>query len=110
MTTDALEPHTPDPHKLDLREIAARAAIASGATQVILFGSRARGDAREDSDVDLLLVLPDEADWMQAGLAAYRTVPANIPFDILTLPESVYARGETLFARIVALEGRVLYA
>ena len=100
MTTDAL----------DLHDIAARAAAASGAKRVILFGSRARGDAREDSDVDLLLVLPDGADWMQAGLAAYRTVPATVAFDILTLPESVFERGETLFARIVALEGQVLYA
>lgn len=95
---------------LDLHEIAARAAEASGAKRVILFGSRARGDAREDSDVDLLLVLPDGADWIQAGLAAYKAVPTGVSFDILTLPETVFERGETLFARVVAREGRVLYA
>jgi predicted nucleotidyltransferase len=27
--------------------------------QIILFGSRARGDAKPNSDVDLLVVLPD---------------------------------------------------
>ncbi len=29
--------------------------------RVILFGSRARGDAREDSDFDLVVVVDDEA-------------------------------------------------
>ncbi|GFN22710.1 nucleotidyltransferase domain-containing protein [Thermanaeromonas sp. C210] len=29
--------------------------------KIILFGSRARGDAREDSDIDLLVVSPDFA-------------------------------------------------
>jgi uncharacterized protein len=29
--------------------------------RVILFGSRARGDARPDSDIDLLVVLDDDA-------------------------------------------------
>ncbi|SFE92537.1 nucleotidyltransferase domain-containing protein [Roseivivax sediminis] len=32
-----------------------------GALEVYLFGSRARGDHREDSDYDLLAVLPDTA-------------------------------------------------
>ena len=30
-----------------------------GPERVILFGSHARGDARDDSDVDLLVVMPD---------------------------------------------------
>jgi len=29
--------------------------------RLILFGSRARGDAEPDSDVDLMVILPDEA-------------------------------------------------
>jgi len=31
--------------------------------QVILFGSRARGDADEDSDMDVLVILEDDWDW-----------------------------------------------
>ena len=46
---------------------AVRAAIRdlrgiSGAETVYLFGSRARGDHREDSDWDLALILPDDAE------------------------------------------------
>ena len=41
---------------------------------VILFGSRARGDYRDDSDVDLLVIVPDEGaeDWKETYMAACR--------------------------------------
>ncbi len=96
---------------LDLHDIAARAAAASGATRVILFGSRARGDAREDSDVDLLLVVADDRDLMQAGLAAHRALfPPKVGFDILPIRETDFLSGETLLARVARREGVVLYA
>ena len=37
-------------------------ALAGKLWDVILFGSKARGDAREDSDIDLLVVV-DSHDW-----------------------------------------------
>jgi predicted nucleotidyltransferase len=37
--------------------------IAPDAT-VILYGSRARGDAKPDSDYDLLILLEEKANWM----------------------------------------------
>jgi predicted nucleotidyltransferase len=43
---------------LPLEEIA-RIAKAHGATSVKVFGSRARGDARPDSDLDLLIGVRD---------------------------------------------------
>ncbi|MEM4782696.1 MAG: aconitase/3-isopropylmalate dehydratase large subunit family protein, partial [Halalkalicoccus sp.] len=43
-----------------LRRIARVAADAAGARAVVLFGSVARGEARPDSDLDLLLVMDDE--------------------------------------------------
>ena len=48
----------PDPHALNIAAAVQR-AVAPDA--VILFGSRATGQHREDSGVDLLLISPDEA-------------------------------------------------
>ena len=85
--------------------------------QVILFGSRARGDAREDSDVDLVVVEAEpfgktrsrrlEAVRLWKSLSAF-----IVPKDIL-----VYSRDEVEYWRdslshVLARalrEGRVLY-
>ncbi len=54
---------------LELTEIIQRyrrelAAMGIRVEQVLLFGSQARGTAREDSDIDLIVVSPD---WAQYG-------------------------------------------
>ena len=67
---------------------------------VILFGSRARGDYRADSDIDLMLVhsggMCKDA-YRTAGRAAHAAIDrlygANrIGVDLLTMPQSTYAR------------------
>lgn len=57
---EADELRRPVPGGYDRRALAVGRAVqqATGAAPVILFGSRARGDHREDSDIDLLLVHP----------------------------------------------------
>ena len=42
-----------------VEEAARRLARATEAESIILFGSRARGDWRDDSDWDLCVILPD---------------------------------------------------
>ena len=92
-------------------DIAKKAALASGAKQVVLFGSHARGEATASSDVDLLFIFADGTNLLQAGLAAYKALfPPVYSFDILPINETDFANGETLIARIAAREGRVLYA
>lgn len=52
--------------------------------RIILFGSYARGDAQEDSDVDLLVIerdVPDKAKEMVRLRRALR--PLRIPVDVL---------------------------
>ena len=93
-----------------LQDMARVMGIASGAKQVILFGSTARGEATHDSDLDFLLVLENDADGMKAGLAALEVVPEEIPFDIIPMTERTFQNGSSLLARIVAREGTVLYA
>jgi predicted nucleotidyltransferase len=46
----------------ELRKLMDRIESVYHPADVLLFGSRARGDARTDSDWDILVVLPDNAD------------------------------------------------
>jgi len=82
--------------------------------RVILFGSRARGDARPDSDVDLLVVMPVEGPKhrkqveIRVALHGIR-VPKDI---IVTTPEDFEWRRDVpgTIEYPAANEGRVLYA
>ena len=102
----------------DLLDRMVRAIVAEvDPEQVILFGSRARGDAREDSDVDLVVV---EAEPFGQARSRRRESTRillalfdfEVPIDIL-----LYSRDEIAYwrdslnhvlARAVR-EGRVLY-
>lgn len=53
-------------------EAGRRLATAAPGAKVILFGSRARGDARPDSDLDLLVIEPDEVPKRRAETARLR--------------------------------------
>jgi uncharacterized protein len=82
--------------------------------QVILFGSRARGDARLDSDYDLLIILDDEAPaekWRwQAPYEARRGFHGAV--DILRCRRSAYeARRDVIgsLAHTAHEEGAVVY-
>jgi uncharacterized protein len=73
--------------------IASEIAAAIPEAQVRLFGSRARGTARPDSDVDLLITVPDH--WL-AGRDRVRVLGAlwrqlsshRLPLDLLLYSES----------------------
>ena len=64
--------------------------------RVILFGSHARGAAGPDSDVDLLVVMPETVHKRQTAIAIRRLLSdAPVPKDILvTDPEEVARRGD----------------
>ena len=85
--------------------------------QVILFGSRARGDARESSDVDLVVVESEPFGKTRSRrLEAARVYEALADFDTLT-DVLLYSRDEVRRRRNSAnhvladalREGRVLY-
>ncbi len=82
--------------------------------RIILFGSRARGTAGPDSDVDLLVVMPVEGSKsereIEIGVALH---DMGLPMDIIvTTPEAFEWRRKIAgtIERPAALEGRVLYA
>jgi predicted nucleotidyltransferase len=62
-----------------IRVIAAGIAAAIPGAQIRLFGSRARGTSRPDSDVDLLITVPDQ--WLagQDRLRVLGDLWGNIP-------------------------------
>lgn len=81
--------------------------------KIILFGSRARDDARQDSDIDLLVVMPDGTDRRVAAVAMRKRL-ADIPLSkdvIVTTPSQLRERGQVIGSvfRPALREGRVLH-
>lgn len=80
--------------------------------KVILFGSYARGDQREDSDVDLLVVMPAWNEISKACRISWE-LPAPFTLDLIVRTPKHLQRGldETdWFLREVMETGKVLYA
>ena len=82
--------------------------------RVILVGSRARGDAREDSDYDLVVVLDDGVpDHLLSARRRYEGRRGlAVPADIIPCREGVLserARAIGSFAHTVLTEGVVVY-
>jgi predicted nucleotidyltransferase len=81
--------------------------------KIILFGSHARGDANEHSDVDLLVVLrhvDDPGDVMEEMLGALEDVP--VPKDVIpTDLDEIDREGDLIgpLLRPALREGKVLY-
>ena len=81
--------------------------------RIILFGSRARGDAGERSDVDLLVVMPDGTDRRAAAVEmrrSLRRLPAAKDI-VVTTPDHIARRGHVIgtVLRPALREGKVLY-
>lgn len=81
--------------------------------RIILFGSMARGDTHWDSDVDLLIVMPDGIDRRQTRRAMYavlsdRTTPVDI---VVTTPAEIAEWGGIIGTVLYPAlrEGIVLY-
>jgi|SRR3990167_4772020 len=78
---------------------------------IILFGSAARGEAGEDSDLDILVIKDTNKDYFDRVREARAAVKSNVPLDIIVLTPkeaSELPKKNSFFAQILR-EGKVLY-
>lgn len=81
--------------------------------RIILFGSRARGEARPDSDLDLLIVLPEIQNKRAVTIDLMRTL-SSLPVSkdvVVTTPQEINERGDAigLVLRPALREGITVY-
>ncbi len=79
---------------------------------IVLFGSYAYGQPTEDSDVDLLVVMPHRGSWCDQSIRIGTEVPAAFPIDLIVRSPKVLrermAMGD-FFLREIVGKGKVLY-
>ncbi|MHB9025073.1 MAG: nucleotidyltransferase domain-containing protein [Armatimonadota bacterium] len=82
--------------------------------KVILFGSQVRGDTTPDSDVDLLVVMPEGVNRRETAIEILTALSDSpLPKDVLvTTPQQIATRGHVIATVLhtALTEGKVLYA
>ena len=80
--------------------------VREGVTHMNLFGSRARGEARERSDIDLAIEAPEAGrrEWLDVCRLVEEEADTLLPIDLIRLEDV----SEGLRARVRA-EGQVLF-
>ena len=100
-----------DPEMIE--EIVKRVTSAVQPLRVILFGSAARGEMRAESDVDLLIVVPDGTRCRDASRRAFRALTGiGIAKDVIVVTESdvkEFGENPSLVIKPALEEGREVY-
>ncbi len=82
-----------------------------GATLVLLFGSRAKGVEREQSDIDICVVA-DTNNKRRLAATISEEIQDELPVDVLVYTTSEWnecIRDKTSFASKILSEGKILY-
>ena len=89
-------------------EEVSRAFARHGIVLAMLFGSRARGTAREDSDYDIAVLAKDTLNYDEAvGLIRDLANALNVPMDMIDLVDLSRAPNELIYA--ILRDGVVIY-
>ncbi|MEK6608846.1 MAG: nucleotidyltransferase domain-containing protein [Myxococcota bacterium] len=95
-----------------LDDVRRRLADTVRPLRLVAFGSRARGDARPDSDLDLMVVTTQPGSLLDRGRAIYRhLLGLPVPVDLVIYTPEEYQRLRrfpSTVAGIADREGRVL--
>jgi predicted nucleotidyltransferase len=109
-----MEQATVQPDKAALDALVKRIVDAVHPLRIIMFGSAARGEMTPDSDVDLLIVMPEgthRLDTMQFLHTRFQGIP--LPVDVVVATPTdleKYGANIGMIYREVLTEGRELYA
>jgi predicted nucleotidyltransferase len=80
--------------------------------KIVLFGSYAYGKPTEDSDVDVLVIMPFDRKRGRKSLEIRQRIPADFPLDLIVrTPDFIAQRLEwgDSFVREILAKGDVLY-
>ena len=106
----------PAPTEEDIQRIVDLVVAEVHPLQVVLFGSAARGEQHDGSDVDLMIVVPEDADRSGVADALYALMyreRVSIPTQFVVTTPSSFERHRTslgLVYREIARDGREMYA
>jgi uncharacterized protein len=96
-----------------LQQIVKRIVAAAQPSRVILFGSYGRGDASTDSDLDLMVILPQTPNRYEEMIRLHKVVGSvGAPVDVLVYSEDEYKRRSQVPGTVLywaRKEGRALY-
>lgn len=102
---------TPDPDVLN--EMVRRIVEVAHPLRIILFGSAARGEMGPDSDLDLLVVMPEGIHRRRTATALFMALRAvNIPKDIVVVTQRdvvEYGDNPSLVIHPALTDGKELY-
>ena len=102
----------PDPKKVD--ELVRRIVEVAHPLRIILFGSAARGEMKPDSDIDVLIVVPEGTHRRQTAQKIYRhMIGFPLAVDVVVVTESDLHKYKDNFSLVyypALRKGKEIYA
>jgi predicted nucleotidyltransferase len=96
-----------------LDQIVKRIVAAAHPSRVILFGSYGRGDASADSDLDLMVILPQTSNRYEEMIRLHKVIGSvGAPVDVLVYSEEEFKRRSQVPGTVLywaRKEGKALY-
>ncbi len=97
----------------EIERVAALLGRAANAERVVLFGSHARGDAGENSDVDLMIIAESQLPRFKRSRELYKLIrPHPFAMDLLVYTPQEIKKGKrspVSFVSTVLKEGKTVY-
>ena len=97
----------------EIERVATRIGVAANAERVVLFGSHARGEAGETSDVDLMVIAESDLPRFKRSRELYKLFrPYPFAMDLIVYTPEEIERGRrspVSFVSAVLREGKTLY-